>query len=189
MGPTRSGNERTHRKPRRVALGVAACVALIGLLPAQEALARPICDSKPGWRFTNVRFKRTQHVRFPGERDFVSTNASSVTQHVGASQSVSGTVSLGVSVSVEAKAGFAIVAEVKSSITASATRSISRSRTYSVDITIPPHKTAHAFYGVSRAVVRGHLYKLNSICQIVADKGRVTARVPNGLGWRIWFTR
>jgi hypothetical protein len=165
------------------AAGAAVALATLGGSALTPAGARPRCDA--AWEFANPHVKSRRLRAFDRERDENHTRHSlqaTLTAKRG------GTVTWGIQSHVGGSGGldFGIVsAWVESSFDFDFSRSLTAEIGNEVSQRVSPHHALVGRYGVFKMVVTGHVYFLNSVCDVQSDKGRVAVGLPNQVGWSV----
>jgi hypothetical protein len=174
------------RGVRRVVLAgsAGAVLAAAPAAVAPVASARPICDE--GWVFANPHRYARRLVVFDRERDENRTGhrirATLIAKR-------GGTARWHIDAAIDAGAGGSIFKVIKASVSSHFHVSVTRKMTASIGNKVSsPVRAHHALvgkYGVFRMVVTGHLYYWTRYCGVGTDKGYVTVKLPDEVGWRV----
>ena len=83
-----------------------------------------------------------------------------------------------------------VVASVTRTFGKAVVRAITITSGNTVTFPVPPHKVAHAEYGVFEIEVRGHYYYRDQFCNVsfLFDGGQVTSWCPWYAGWHTWLS-
>jgi hypothetical protein len=163
--------------------GTAVALAMLGGSALTPAAARPRCDA--AWQFADPHVKSRRLRAFDRERD---ENHTSHSLQATLTAKRGGTVEWGIHSHFGGSGGlnFGIVsASVDSSFDFDYSRSLTAEIGNEVSQRVAPHHALVGRYGVFKMVVTGHVYFLNSVCDVQNDKGRVAVDLPNQVGWSV----
>ena len=162
---------------------LAAAVAAGSL--AQTGQAQPRCDS--GWRFVHLDQEPRKLKVFDRERDENRTrHVAQVTLTSRRGGTFTYQVSAGGGGEVGVSAPFSVFsASIKAEFGVSVARQMTAEVGNDISVPVSPHHALVGRYGIFKMIVTGHLYYLTETCDITNDQGRVTAKLPKQIGWRI----
>ena len=167
------------RRPRLVGvMGFVLASSLVAAMPAQVfALSKPGCL---GYHYTGITRSPDSLVVLSGPYSY--TNTTSNQQTFSLARTISGTVSLKVSVSVTATADF-FVGKVEASTGMDVETSLTVSETLTGNMVVSPHSVGYLSFGIDRIVTKGHLVYDDGLCHVLRDYGTVTVWSPAAPGF------